>query len=62
MDTHKEPCCTEVIGAKKYIVLTDGRMARLLKPVKVKNYLYYSFRNDEGKTVRINLDNLPSTK
>lgn len=47
----------EVNNAKKYIVLPDGRMARLLKPVKVKHYLYYSFINDEGKAVRINANN-----
>ena len=32
-------------------------MARLLKPVKVKQYLYYSFINDQGKAVRINASN-----
>lgn len=47
----------EVVNAKKYIVLPDGRMARLLKPVKVKHYLYYSFINDQGKAVRINANN-----
>lgn len=47
----------EVATAKKYIVLPDGRMARLLKPVKVKQYLYYSFINDQGKAVRINASN-----
>jgi len=47
----------EVNNAKKYIVLPDGRMARLLKPVKVKHYLYYSFINDQGKAVRINANN-----
>ena len=47
----------EVVNAKKYIVLPDGRMARLLKPVKVKQYLYYSFINDQGKAVRINANN-----
>lgn len=47
----------EVVNAKKYIVLPDGRMARLLKPVKVKQYLYYSFINDQGKAVRINASN-----
>lgn len=47
----------EVVNAKKYIVLPDGRMARLLKPVKVKHYLYYSFINDQGKAVRINASN-----
>jgi hypothetical protein len=44
----------EVINAKKYVILPDGRMARLLKPVKVKHYLYYSYINDQGKAVRIN--------
>lgn len=50
----------ELIGvnnATKYVVLPDGRMARLLKPVKVKHYLYYSFINDQGKAVRINANN-----
>lgn len=47
----------EVVNAKKYIILPDGRMARLLKPVKVKQYLYYSFINDQGKAVRINANN-----
>jgi hypothetical protein len=47
----------DVVNAKKYIVLPDGRMARLLKPVKVKQYLYYSFINDQGKAVRINASN-----
>lgn len=51
---------SELIGvnnATKYVVLPDGRMARLLKPVKVKHYLYYSFINDQGKAVRINANN-----
>lgn len=47
----------EVNNARKYIVLPDGRMARLLKPVKVKHYLYYSFINDQGNAVRINASN-----
>lgn len=47
----------EVKNAKKYIVLPDGRMARLLKPVKVKHYKYYSFINDDKKAVRINANN-----
>jgi len=54
----KDPSCIEVKNAKKYIVLTDGRMARLLKPVKIKNYQYYTFINDNGKSVRINIDNI----
>ena len=58
MDTQNKPSCIEVKNAKKYIVLPDGRMARLLKPVKVKHYLYYSFINDEGKPVRININNI----
>lgn len=44
-----------VANAKKYVVLPDGRMARLLKPVKVKNYFYYSYINDDKKAVRINI-------
>lgn len=54
---------SELIGvnnATKYVVLPDGRMARLLKPVKVKHYLYYSFINDQGKAVRINANNARS--
>ena len=47
----------EVNNAKKYIVLPDGRMARLLKPVKVKKYSSYSYLNDQGKAVRINTAN-----
>lgn len=47
----------EVTNAKKYVVLPDGRMARLLKPVKVKKYEYYSYINDQGKPVRINCSN-----
>lgn len=47
----------EVNNAKKYVVLPDGRMARLLKPVKVKKYEYYSYLNDQGKAVRINTAN-----
>lgn len=47
----------EVTNAKKYVVLPDGRMARLLKPVKVKKYEYYSYLNDQGKAVRINKEN-----
>lgn len=47
----------EVNNAKKYVVLPDGRMARLLKPVKVKKYQYYSYLNDQGKAVRINTAN-----
>jgi|LauGreDrversion4_2_1035121.scaffolds.fasta_scaffold03055_10 hypothetical protein len=47
----------EVNNAKKYVVLPDGRMARLLKPVKVKKYEYYSYLNDQGKAVRINKEN-----
>jgi hypothetical protein len=44
----------EVTNAKKYVILPDGRMARLLKPVKVKKYEYYSYINDQNKPVRIN--------
>jgi len=44
-----------VANAQKYVVLPDGRMARLLKPVKVKNYFYYSYINDDKKAVRINI-------
>lgn len=47
----------EVNNAKKYVVLPDGRMARLLKPVKVKKYQYYSYLNDQGKAVRVNIAN-----
>lgn len=47
----------EVRNAKKYIVLPDGRMARLLKPVKVKKYEYYSYINDQKKAVRVNVTN-----
>lgn len=47
----------EVNNAKKYVVLPDGRMARLLKPVKVKKYEYYSYLNDQGKAVRVNKEN-----
>jgi hypothetical protein len=47
----------EVNNAKKYVILPDGRMARLLKPVKVKKYEYYSYLNDQGKAVRINKEN-----
>ncbi len=47
----------EVNNAKKYVVLPDGRMARLLKPVKVKKYSYYSYLNDQGKAVRVNTAN-----
>jgi len=47
----------EVNNAKKYVVLPDGRMARLLKPVKVKKYQYYSYLNDQGKAVRVNTSN-----
>jgi hypothetical protein len=49
-----EASVIEVVNAKKYVILPDGRMARLLKPVKVKHYLYYSYINDQGKAVRIN--------
>ena len=48
----------EVKNAKKYVVLPDGRMARLLKPVKVKQYQYYSYINDQKKAVRVNLNNI----
>ena len=44
----------EVVNAKKYVILPDGRMARLLKPVKVKHYHYFCYINDQGKAVRIN--------
>jgi ABC-type uncharacterized transport system substrate-binding protein len=57
MDTNTNNQIIEVSNAKKYIVLPDGRMARLLKPVKVKKYEYYSFINDQGKAVRINASN-----
>ena len=33
-----------VINATKYVILPDGRMARLLKPVKVSKYNYYTYR------------------
>lgn len=47
----------EVKNAKKYVILPDGRMARLLKPVKVKQYQYYSYINDQRKAVRVNITN-----
>lgn len=49
---------SEVNNASKYIVLSDGRMARLLKPVKVKHYLYYTYKTNDKKTVRINANNI----
>lgn len=49
---------TGVNNAGKYIVLSDGRMARLLKPVKVKHYLYYTYKTNDKKTVRINANNI----
>ena len=61
MEHQTENTTTAVIAvnnATKYVVLPDGRMARLLKPVKVKHYLYYSFINDQGKAVRINANNI----
>jgi hypothetical protein len=57
MDNTNTQTNNDTVIAKKYIVLPDGRMARLLKPVKVKQYLYYSFINDQGKAVRINANN-----
>jgi hypothetical protein len=48
----------KVNNASKYVVLPDGRMARLLKPVKVKKYQYYSFITDDKKARRVNLDDI----
>lgn len=55
METQNNIPHIEVNNAPKYVVLSDGRMARLLKPVKVKTYLYYSYINKDGKSVRINV-------
>ena len=55
--TNDSASVIEVNNAKKYVVLPDGRMARLLKPVKVKKYQYYSYLNDQGKAVRVNTSN-----
>jgi hypothetical protein len=52
----------EVINARKYVILPDGRMARLLKPVKVSKYQYYTFRQDDGKVKRVNIDCLDSIR
>jgi ABC-type uncharacterized transport system substrate-binding protein len=56
-NTQTNDLVIEVTNAKKYVILPDGRMARLLKPVKVKKYEYYSYINDQGKAVRINKEN-----
>jgi len=47
-----------VINASKYVLLPDGRMARLLKPVKVAKYNYYTYRTDDGKVKRINVESI----
>lgn len=60
MDTNtntNDSIVIEVKNAKKYVILPDGRMARLLKPVKVKQYQYYSYINDQRKAVRVNITN-----
>jgi hypothetical protein len=33
-------------------------MARLLKPVKVSKYNYYTYRADDGKVKRINVESI----
>jgi hypothetical protein len=47
-----------VINASKYVLLPDGRMARLLKPVKVAKYNYYTYRTDDGKVKRVNVESI----
>lgn len=51
-----------VINATKYVILPDGRMARLLKPVKVSKYNYYTYRQDNGKVKRVNIDSIDSVR
>jgi hypothetical protein len=47
-----------VINASKYVLLPDGRMARLLKPIKVSKYNYYTYRTDDGKVKRVNVESI----
>lgn len=51
-----------VINATKYVILPDGRMARLLKPVRVSKYNYYTYRQDDGKVKRVNVDSIDSVR
>lgn len=51
-----------VINASKYVVLPDGRMARLLKPVKVAKYTYYTYRTDDGKVKRVNTETVDTIR
>jgi hypothetical protein len=53
---------SQVINAQKYVILSDGRMARLLKPVKVSKYNYYTYRQDDGKVKRVNIDCIDSVR
>lgn len=52
----------EVINASKYVLLPDGRMARLLKPVKVAKYNYYTYRTNDGKVKRVNTESVDSIR
>jgi hypothetical protein len=51
-----------VINADKYIVLPDGRMARLLKSIKVSKYNYYTYRTNDGKVKRVNVESVDSVR
>lgn len=48
----------QLVNASKYVVLADGRLAKLVKPVRVKNYQYYTYRNDDQKICRVNADSI----
>jgi hypothetical protein len=47
-----------LINADKYVVLADGRLAKLVKPVKVKKYEYYTYRTNDGRVLRVNKDDV----
>jgi len=49
---------SRLVNADNYVILADGRLAKLVKPVKVKKYEYYTYRTNDGKVLRVNKEDI----
>lgn len=45
-------------NANKFVVLADGRLAKLVKPVKVRGYEYFTYRTNDKTIVRVNVGSI----